>query len=209
MTSWREGLTVGGFAPDVFPKLGGALLLAALAIKLAALYLSRKVSLPRPAGWFGAAICLAGFIGVYAVANQLDPLHYIQTTRGVGRLGHIRGYLGPWFAEWYYLRQDQLLQEVLDRRQKIYDRITPIEAEIPIHKRLVIVQAESLDTNVLGYKVNGVRRDAVLESASQRVDVFPRASVTRLRISQCRLRLAHRSARLTAGQHLRNSGLSV
>ena len=55
--------------------------------------------------------------------------------------------------------------EVLERRKKIYDRITPIEADIPIHKRLVIVQAESLDTNMLGYKVNGVAVTPFLESA--------------------------------------------
>ena len=36
-----------------------------------------------------------------------------------------------------------------------YDRLTPVEADIPIHKHLVIVQAESLDFNVLGFRVEG------------------------------------------------------
>jgi phosphoglycerol transferase MdoB-like AlkP superfamily enzyme len=64
--------------------------------------------------------------------------------------------MGPWFAEWYYLGDGQLLDEMIKNRERIYNQLTPIEADIPIHERLVIVQAESLDTNILGYRVNGV-----------------------------------------------------
>ncbi len=156
VTSWREGLQVGGFAWDMFPRGPAALLFLTLVIKLTALVQSRRVSLPRPCAWLAAGVLFWGYVGLYATANYLDPLSYIQTTRGVGRLGHIRGYLGPWFAEWYYLSDGQLLDEVLEQRRKIYDRITPIEADIPIHERLVIIQAESLDTNILGFRAAGV-----------------------------------------------------
>ncbi len=156
MTNWREGLQVGGFAWDMYPRGAAALLLAALAIKLSALVLSRKASLPRPCAWTVAAMVFAGYLALQAVVGFVDPLRYIQTTRGVGRLGHIRGYLGPWFAEWYYLRGDELLNEVLERRKISYDRLTPIEADIPLHKRLVIMQVESFDTNILDYKVGNV-----------------------------------------------------
>ena len=156
VTSWREGMEVGGFAWDMFPRGAAALLFLALVVKLTALVQSRRVSLPRPCAWLAAGVLLSGYVGLYATANYLDPLSYIQTTRGVGRLGHIRGYLGPWFAEWYYLGHGQLLDEVLEQRRKVYDRVTPIEAEIPIHDRLVIIQAESLDTNILGFRADGV-----------------------------------------------------
>jgi phosphoglycerol transferase MdoB-like AlkP superfamily enzyme len=73
----------------------------------------------------------------------------------VGRLGAIRGYLGPWFAEWYYLQDDRVLARALELRDEKHDRLTPLESEIPIHKHLVILQAESLDTNILGYRVAG------------------------------------------------------
>ncbi|MEX2113436.1 MAG: LTA synthase family protein [Pirellulales bacterium] len=170
MTNWREGLKVGGFAWDMYPRGAAALLLGALVVKLSALVLSRKASLPRPCAWTVAALVFAGYMSLLAVAGFVDPLRFIQTTRGVGRLGHIRGYLGPWFAEWYYLRGDELLNEVLEKRKINYDRLTPIEVDIPLHRRLVIMQVESLDTNILDYKVgdievtpflNQLRRDSM------------------------------------------------
>jgi hypothetical protein len=156
--NWREGLTVGGFALDLFPKRAVALLLLASGIQWAALVASRKVSLPRRCAWLGGTVTAAMFTGLYLVAGVLDPLSYVQTTRGVGRLGEIRGYLGPWFAEWYYLGDREVLARALELRElskTSYNRLTPIEADIPIHKRLVIIQAESFDTNILDYKVNG------------------------------------------------------
>jgi hypothetical protein len=117
---------------------------------------SAKSSLPRNCAWTLALLVFTGYVLLWSIAGYFDPLRRIQTTRGVGRLGHIRGYLGPWFAEWYYLRGDDLLNEVVDRRNMIYDRLTPREVAIPLHKRLVILQVESLDTNILDYKINGV-----------------------------------------------------
>ena len=126
-----------------------------MAIEWAALYVSRKASLPRNCAWLAGGVLALAYVGLYLVANRIDPLDWIQTTRGVGRLGEIRGYLGPWFAEWYYLRDDEVLERALELREVQYDRLTPVEADIPIHKHLVILQAESLDYNVLGFKVDG------------------------------------------------------
>jgi phosphoglycerol transferase MdoB-like AlkP superfamily enzyme len=156
LSNWREGLVVGGFALDMFPRGPALLLLVALVIQLAALIISRNATLPARSAWVVGLLCAAGYLGLFAVTNYLDPLSAILTTRGVGRLGHIRGYLGPWAAEWYYLQNDELLRRAIDNRKIVYDRITPLENEIPIHRRLVIIQAESLDTNILGYKVGGV-----------------------------------------------------
>lgn len=151
--NWREGLQVGGFAWDMSPRGAAALLLGALVVKVTVLTLSSRASLPRRCAWTVGAIVFAGYVALLAVASYVDPLYKIQTTRGVGRLGHIRGYLGPWFAEWYYLRGDDLLNEVLHRPK--YDRLAPIESNIPIHRRLVIMQVESLDTNILDCEVGG------------------------------------------------------
>jgi hypothetical protein len=155
LSTWREAMQVGGFALDMFPRGPAAVLLGALSIKLSALVLSRKASLPRPSAWFAGAVLFAGYAGLSCAALHLDPLNAILTTRGVGRLGYIRGYLGPWLAEWYYLGDDQLLQRALEVRNRVYDSITPLEADIPIHDRLVIIQAESLDTNILGFRADG------------------------------------------------------
>jgi hypothetical protein len=155
LSTWREGLQVGGFALDLFPKRVALFLALALAAQVTALLLSRNVTLPRNCAWFSGGVLAAMYLGLSLVANQLSPLSNIQTTQGVGRVGEIRGYLGPWFAEWYFLSRDQVLQQALERRKVRYDRLTPIEANIPIHKHLVILQAESFDFNILGYRAGG------------------------------------------------------
>ncbi len=154
--NWREGMRLSEFALDLFPKRVALMLVLALATQWVALYISRKASLPRNCAWLAGGACAVAYAGLYFLANMYDPLYAIQTTRGVGRLGEIRGYLGPWFAEWYYLRDDKVLQRALQLREVKYDRLTPVEADIPVHKHLVILQAESLDYNVLGFKVDGV-----------------------------------------------------
>lgn len=155
-TNWREGIEISGFALDMFPKRAMVLLAAALVAKLTALVLSRRVALPRNCARLGAATLAIGFLTLFVGLNVWDPLSFIQTKRGVGRLGAVRGYLGPWAAEWYYLGDNKVLGRALDLRKIKYDRLTPAEADIPIHKHLVIVQAESLDFNILGHLVDGV-----------------------------------------------------
>lgn len=154
-STWWEATQLSGLGPDVFPLTPSLLLGGALAIKLTALGLSRNASLPRPSAWLVGGLLLGCYGVLYAGLVAVDPLHPILTTRGVGRLGHVRGYLGPWFAEWYYLRDDDLLARALAQRERDFDRITPEEADLPIHDRLVIVQAESLDANILDYQVDG------------------------------------------------------
>jgi Sulfatase len=154
--NWREGVHMGEFALNLIPLRAALALATALAIELAALYVSRKASLPRNCAWLAGGVMWLAYAGLYLVALRLDPLDAIQTTRGIGRLGEIRGFLGPWFAEWYYLSDNKVLERALVLRNVTYDRLTPIEGDIPIHKHLVILQAESLDYNVLGYRVDDV-----------------------------------------------------
>src|SRR4029078_8074515 len=89
------------------------------------------------------------------VCNRLDPLDRILTTRGIGRLGLIRGYSEVWAAEAYYLGNREILERAIEERQLKLDRLTPVESSFTPGKRLIVVQAESLDFSALGYKVNG------------------------------------------------------
>jgi hypothetical protein len=168
LNQWSEALTVGDAALGIFPRGAALLLLATLAIKVTALAMSRKVSLPRPTAWAAGAVVLAGYVVLYGATVYVDPLHLIKTTQGVGRIGYIRGYLGPWFAEWYYLNDDELLRRAIERRQEPCDAISPVEADIPIHARLAIVQLESLDTNILDYRVDGVEVTPFLNQLKNR-----------------------------------------
>jgi hypothetical protein len=153
---------------NLIPKRVAVALLAVLVVQLGLLYASRKASLPRSCAWLGGILLSLSYVGLYLVVNRLDPLDAVQTTRGVGRLGEIRGYLGPWFAEWYYLGDGERLKRAIELRSIVYDDLTPIEADIPIHDRLVILQAESLDNNVLGIKINGVEVTPFLNRLRER-----------------------------------------
>ncbi len=156
MSNWREGLQLSGFALDLFPKFACAALAATMAVKLGAIYMSRRAALPRSSAWMIGVLLAATCITLEGATDLVDPLYKIQSKRGIGRLGAIRGYLLPWLAEWYFVGDQQVLQDAIERRRAPYNRLTPVEADIPIHDKLVILQAESFDYNVLGYKVDGV-----------------------------------------------------
>ena len=116
MSNWREGLQVGGFARDMFPKFACLALAGALAVKLAALYFSRGAALPRSCAWLVGVVLAVTCVSLEAATNLVDPLYKIQTKRNVGRLGVIRGYLVPWAAEWYFVGDSERLKQALERR---------------------------------------------------------------------------------------------
>lgn len=155
MHNWREGRALSKFALDLFPYDAVLLLGAALAVKIGLLWLARRHELPRRFAFVLGCLLLIAYFGLSAIINRVDPLYTIQTTRGIARLGFSRGYLGPWLAEIYYLGDKEILKRAIDLRSVVKDRLTPIEADIPVRERLVIIQAESLDYNVLGHIANG------------------------------------------------------
>jgi len=154
--NWREGVKTSGYTFGVrLTRLTWALLLI-FAMKLVVLF-----AMPADPGagpWFLRGIgliALLGYLGLAFVASCVDPLEKIRTTRGFGRLGVIRGYFITWLAECCYLGRHEVLAGAKRQREITHDRLTPIETPVSIHRRLIIIQAESLDFNVLGYEVNG------------------------------------------------------
>ena len=154
--NWREGMKTGGITFGLrLTRLSWVLALV-LAVKLALL-----LTMPPDSGtsvWWTRSVGLAAVVGyliVAVAASNIDPLEKIRTTRGFGRLGVIRGYFITWLGECRYLGRHEVLAGAKRQREIVLDRLTPIESPITIHRRLIIIQAESLDFNVLGYKVNG------------------------------------------------------
>ncbi len=157
-TNWHEGVSSGGYRFIRHPRRLPLLILGAvLAIKLLRLWDLHwdRSGLSQEVLWGIGGFAAAAYVGLAILASYLDPLSKIRTTRGLGRLGLIRGYFITWLAEFYYLGSQEVLDSALRQRQDVHDDLTPIEAAIPIRDRLVIVQAESFDYNVLGCEVNG------------------------------------------------------
>ena len=128
--------------------LGGSLLVQVTLVLIAP-------GIPRATLFAVGGVALLGYLGLTALASRMDPLSKILTTRGIGRLGMIRGYFVTWLAEFYYLGKREVLASAIRQRQMTSDALTPVEASIPIRRKIVIIQAESLDFNVLGCHFNG------------------------------------------------------
>ncbi len=94
-SNWREGLQLGGFAHDLFPKFACLALAAAMAAKLAAIYMSRGAALPRSSAWMVGSLLVVGCVSMEAATNLVDPLDKIQSRRGIGRLARSAAISGP------------------------------------------------------------------------------------------------------------------
>ena len=152
----KEGMELSAFAWDILDGATILSLAAVLALKLFILKSTPPAPRWRSPAWLGFFGCFAmGYVTLFVVANHFDPLEKIAYKRTMGRLGIIRGYLGPWIAEFYYLNDERLVQQAIDRREFKSDQLTPIEIPLQIEPHLVIIQAESLDQNMIGHRVNG------------------------------------------------------
>jgi hypothetical protein len=156
LQNFKEGMEISVFAWDL---LDGAMILslsAVLVLKLLALRAIPAASRWRSPAWLGIFGAFAiGYVVLFAIGDYVDPLEKIAYKRTLGRLGIIRGYLGPWIGEFYYLNDERLIERALQRRDFKSDQLTPVEIPLQIEPRLVIIQAESLDQNVIGYSANG------------------------------------------------------
>ncbi len=102
------------------------------------------------------------FVAVLTVSLEVgvsfkEPLSKILTTRTVGRIGYVRGYVGSWFAEWWYLDSDKLLLDALKHRQQgpnPYDTwVNPLQSQMQAH--IIVLQVESLAADILHESVSG------------------------------------------------------
>ncbi len=176
--NWREGTRLGGNTLPHRPRRATWVLGSLLLFKLTLLFSTPDPHVAWEARGVVGLTAIACYFGLAAAASFLDPLSAIRTTRGIGRLGMIRGYLITWLAEFHYLGRREVLAEAMRRRQLTSDRLTPLETAIPIRDRLVIIQAESLDYNVLGLEVHGEEVTPLLNSLRKR-SLFYRIAAAR------------------------------
>lgn len=154
-SSWREGMKFSGLVLNWIPLRAMCVLLALFIIKLLLLWQTRTLAIPVRLHRLALTATLCGYVTLYATTLWLDPLDGILRTKGVARLGIIRGYVGPWLAEWYYSGDERLLANAIARTEVTSDLLTPAETPIPIKDKLAIVQVESLDYRVIDFEYKG------------------------------------------------------
>src|SRR5260370_5399995 len=94
--SWREGAKASRHAFSARAKrlilVFGTLMVTRITLVLT----SPDPGVGRATLWTIGGIAAAGYIGLMLLVNWIDPLNKILTTRGIGRLGMIRGYFVTW-----------------------------------------------------------------------------------------------------------------
>jgi hypothetical protein len=153
--NWHEGVKASGHRFSARPQRAIFALGAVLVAQVALLATAPEPGLPSLELLALGIVALVCYGGLLCLASWIDPLDKISTTRGIGRLGMVRGYLSTWLAEFYYLGAHEVLESAVRQREIVSDRLSPVEIPLPIRRQLIIIQAESLDHNVLGSRANG------------------------------------------------------
>lgn len=127
---------------------------------VAKLYLLFRHVRPTPSAWrparrVGLALAVLYALGLATLNATLKPMWKIAKWESVGGTGSIYGYLPTWGAELVYIDSAALLARALERARKVNDRLTPLEAPLPIGERLVFLQIESLDLALMDFRIRG------------------------------------------------------
>ncbi|HEV3416246.1 MAG TPA: hypothetical protein VG056_05520, partial [Pirellulales bacterium] len=142
--NWREGAKASSHSVSARTRGLNLIFGASLLVKLTLLATMPAPGVGRGVLWGVGAVAAVGYVGLMVLVSWNDPLDKILTTRGIGRLGMVRGYFVTWLAEFYYLGKRQVLESAIRQQQITSDALTPVEGSIPIRRQLVVIQAESL-----------------------------------------------------------------
>ena len=151
---FNEGWAVGAYAVGLlrWPSFS-LIVLAAIALLILARWKNRH-PIPRRRRFRLCALCAAGYALLAVVSTQfLDANRKLRTFATVDRLAMTNGYLLTWYGEWSYLDGEALLARALEAAKIKRDRLTPVEAPVPLDDKVVIIQVESLEFDVLGFEL--------------------------------------------------------
>ena len=151
----KEGLRVAGFAVQIIPPFVWILLIGALTIKI--IWIFSITPQPSRFRWRGAVSCLLIFI-VIILALQLSSFKFTNIKiYGIKRIVYTYGYLISWVAETLKAPNIyEISKEIIQLQSLAPDRLTKAEPPWPVGDKIVIIQLESFDFNILNYHINGI-----------------------------------------------------
>ena len=150
---YSEGWAVGAYAVRLlrWPSFS-LIVLAAIALLILARWKNRH-PISRRRRFRLCALCAAGYVLLAVLSTQFfDANRKLKTFATVDRLAMTNGYLLTWYGEWWYLDGEALLAQALEAAKIKHDRLTPVEAPVPLDDKVVIIQVESLEFDVLGFE---------------------------------------------------------
>lgn len=151
-----EALAVTDYAVDLIrlQSLAPIFVATAMLIVLSRVVAGRPIPRRRRVG-IGAGFAVAYLLTALISTGYVDAISKLRTFGTVDRIAMTNGYLLTWYGEWRYLNADALLARAMAAAELRQDRLTPIEVALVPPDRVVVVQVESLDYDVLGVDVDG------------------------------------------------------
>ena len=151
----KEGLRVAGFAVQIIPSFVWILLIGALIIKI--IWIFSITPHPSKFRWRSAASCLLIFT-VIILALQLSSFRFSNINiYGLRRMIYTYGYLISWVAETSrHPNMYEISKEIIQLQSLSPDRLSKTEPLWPVGDKIVIIQLESFDFNILNYHINGI-----------------------------------------------------
>jgi phosphoglycerol transferase MdoB-like AlkP superfamily enzyme len=150
----KEALQVTRFAVQIIPPFVWVLLIGALIIKI--VWIFRITPQPSKFRWRGTALCLLLF-ATLVLAMQLTSFKFTSIRMTTAkRAVYTYGYLVSWVAESFVTPDTHEVAKELTLLQSLSpDRLAKTEPPWPVGDKIVIIQLESFDFNVLNYCIDG------------------------------------------------------
>ncbi|GJM24511.1 MAG: hypothetical protein DHS20C16_09260 [Phycisphaerae bacterium] len=151
-----EGLAMGPYVVELIRWQSFTLVLMATSVLLLlAARANRRMLAIRLRGKIFTAFLACWILVAIASTQLIDRVAKLKTFGSVDRLTMTHGYALTWLAEWWYLDGTSLLLRAKEASLTKQDRLTPLEFPVPLGDNLAIVQIESLDYDVVHYRVDG------------------------------------------------------
>lgn len=99
-----------------------------------------------------AALWLAILLGLHFDHKPLYRLRTFETADGIA---HTYGYAVTWAAETLYIDQASLTKGALEVMEKPADRLIELVPPQDLGRRLAVIQVESLDDALVGFRIGG------------------------------------------------------
>ena len=166
----KEGWRVAPFALKTIPLALWGILFCALAAKVFWIFKITPQAISHR--WQRALFCF--FVAAFFIASlQFTAFRFSRFSSNGARAVYAYGYLNTWMAELCFSPDIRDVARELRQLQNLSpDRLSKTEPSWPIGNKIVVVQLESVDWNVLDFRIRGQEVMPYVSSLARTSRVF-------------------------------------
>lgn len=169
-TTVKEGLRVVGFALQFIPSFVWGLLVCALIIKI--IWIFNITPQPSKFRWRGIALSVCLFI-LIILAIQFTSFKFINNNYSIKRMVYAYGYTISLINDILQVPEMSEITKEVNQHQAISpDRLWKKESLWPVGEKIVVIQLESFDYNILNYEIHGSEVSPYLNQLARNSRLF-------------------------------------